>query len=49
LRDRGRIASGMVADLVVLDEDGAASDVMARGAWHVRDGAAVVRGTVENI
>lgn len=46
--DRGRIAEGMVADLVVLDDTGAASDVMARGTWHIRDGAAVVRGTFES-
>ncbi len=48
LHDRGRIAEGMVADLVVLDDDCAVSDVMARGTWHVRDGAAIVRGTFEN-
>ena len=48
LHDRGRIAAGAVADLVVLDDDGAAGDVMARGLWHVRDGAPIVRGTFEN-
>ena len=48
LHDRGRLAEGMVADLVVLDDSGSASDVMARGTWHVRDGKAVVRGTFES-
>ena len=44
-------ASGLVpgsdADLVVLDENGAVRDVMARGRWHVREGRAVIRGTFE--
>ena len=44
---RGRLAEGACADLVVLDEAGRPADVMARGAWHVRDGAAVRRGTFE--
>ena len=52
---RGRVApgpasgagSGGVADLVVLDASGRPSDVMARGAWHVRDGVAVRGGTFE--
>lgn len=44
---RGRIAEGACADLVVLGSDGRPADVMARGAWHVRGGAAVQRGTFE--
>ena len=44
---RGRIAEGACADLVVLDAAGRPSDVMARGAWHVRDGGAIRRGTFE--
>ncbi len=39
---KGRIAVGADADLVVLDEAGAVTDVMARGTWHLKDGAAVV-------
>ena len=46
--DRGRVAAGMTADLVVLGDDGMARDVMARGRWHVREGRAIVRGTFEN-
>ncbi len=45
---RGRLAPGASADLVVLGDDDRPSDVMARGRWHVRDGAAVVRGTFES-
>lgn len=44
---KGRIAVGTDADLVVLDERGAVSDVSAAGVWHVRDGAQVMRGTFE--
>jgi beta-aspartyl-dipeptidase (metallo-type) len=48
LADRGRLAVGGCADLVVLDDDGGAHSVMARGRWHVREHEAVVRGTFEN-
>ena len=44
---KGRIAVGSDADLVALDERCRARDVMARGRWHVRAGAPVVRGTFE--
>ena len=47
LAGKGRIAVGADADLVVLDATGAIQDVMANGAWHVRDGRAVLRGTFE--
>ena len=47
LRGKGRIAPGVDADLVVLGADHRPRHVMARGLWHVRDGAAVVRGTFE--
>jgi beta-aspartyl-dipeptidase (metallo-type) len=47
LTGKGTIAAGSDADLVVLDAAGAVRDVMARGAWHVRGGQAVRRGTFE--
>jgi beta-aspartyl-dipeptidase (metallo-type) len=47
LGGKGRIREGEDADLVVLAEDGTATDVMARGRWHVRNGAVEVLGTYE--
>ncbi len=47
LEGRGRIAIGAHADLVVLDESSAISDVMACGRWHVIDGRPVVLGPLE--
>lgn len=44
---KGEIAIGADADLVVLDSSGGIQDVMAMGQWHVRQGAAIVRGTFE--
>ena len=44
---KGRIAEGMDADFVVLDEHDGVRDVMARGRWHVREHEQVVRGTFE--
>jgi len=47
LRDRGRIAGGMAADLVVLDDDDRICDVMVGGAWHVRSGEQQIFGRFE--
>jgi beta-aspartyl-dipeptidase (metallo-type) len=47
LHKKGRLRTGMDADLVVLDSDGSIEDVMARGRWHVLSGSQVVRGTFE--
>jgi beta-aspartyl-dipeptidase (metallo-type) len=44
---KGYLTVGADADLVVLDEEGAVSDVMARGAWHVMQGRSVIRGMLE--
>ncbi len=47
LRDKGRIAVGNAADLLVLDEQHGISDVMAAGAWHLRDGQQQIFGKFE--
>lgn len=47
LGDRGRIATGRIADLLVLDDEHGISDVMVGGNWHVRDGRSLVRGPFE--
>ncbi len=47
LPQKGRLAAGADADLVVLDETGTPAEVMALGRWHVRAGGAVVRGMFE--
>jgi beta-aspartyl-dipeptidase (metallo-type) len=44
---KGRLSEGADADLIVLDENGAVEDVMARGRWHVLAGQPVVRGAFE--
>ncbi|MBA3258295.1 MAG: beta-aspartyl-peptidase [Gemmatimonadales bacterium] len=44
---KGRLAVGADADLLVLDDAGGVTDVMARGRWHVRGGRTVIRGTFE--
>ena len=49
LARKGRLTTGADADLVVLDEEGRVSDVMARGRWHVQDRRPVVRGTFETL
>ena len=47
LAGKGRVAVGFDADLVALDAAGRADLVLARGAVHVRAGAAVRRGMFE--
>ncbi|MEM7320192.1 MAG: beta-aspartyl-peptidase [Pseudomonadota bacterium] len=47
LRQKGRLAAGLDADLVILDGDLGVRDVMARGNWHVRDQQAICLGTFE--
>ncbi len=47
LTGKGHIAVGADADMVVLDANGGIRDVMANGAWHLRDGRTVLRGTFE--
>ncbi len=47
LHDKGRIAAGLSADLVVLDAQGRVDDVMARGRFVVRGGKVTVPGTFE--
>ncbi len=47
LGDRGRIAAGLQADVVVLDDEHGIRDVMVAGIWHVRDGQQQVFGQFE--
>ncbi len=47
LAGKGRIAVGADADLVVLDDSGKPSDVIARGVPHMRAGELLRRGMFE--
>ena len=47
LERKGRLVAEADADFVVLDESSGVAEVMARGRWHVRAGAPVVRGPFE--
>ncbi|MDJ0777706.1 MAG: beta-aspartyl-peptidase [Gammaproteobacteria bacterium] len=47
LPGKGRIARGGDADLVVVDRHNRIDGVMARGAWHVRDGRQLRSGLFE--
>jgi beta-aspartyl-dipeptidase (metallo-type) len=48
LGDRGRVACGMAADLLVLDDTYGINDVMIAGRWHVRDREQQVLGRFEH-
>jgi beta-aspartyl-dipeptidase (metallo-type) len=47
LRQKGRIAQGLDADLVVLDRANRIDHVMARGSWHLKSGRQLVSGLFE--
>jgi beta-aspartyl-dipeptidase (metallo-type) len=47
LHSKGRIALGLDADMIALDDKLQVQHVMARGRWHVRDGRQVVLGSYE--
>ena len=47
LHQKGRLAAGMDADLVVLDDQNGIRDVMARGAWHRQFGKQQLLGSFE--
>ncbi|MFT5220199.1 MAG: beta-aspartyl-dipeptidase (metallo-type) [Planctomycetota bacterium] len=47
LHGKGRIAVGMDADLLVLDDDHGIDSVMANGRWHIRHGNNLIKGLFE--
>jgi beta-aspartyl-dipeptidase (metallo-type) len=47
LSRKGRVAEGMDADLVLLDEDMGIRHVLALGEWMLRDGKPLKKGTFE--
>jgi beta-aspartyl-dipeptidase (metallo-type) len=47
LKNKGKVAVGADADLVVLDQQGRIRDLMARGVWHVEGGVQQIVGTFE--
>ncbi|MCJ8340117.1 MAG: beta-aspartyl-peptidase [Pseudomonadales bacterium] len=47
LTNKGQIAKGFDADLIVLDQHLQISDVMALGVWHKRQGKVIIKGTFE--
>jgi beta-aspartyl-dipeptidase (metallo-type) len=44
---KGRIESGLDADLVVLKQNHEIDSVMANGSWHIRQGQQLIRGLFE--
>ena len=49
LRHKGRIALGLDADLVLVDDSWMIHHVFAKGRWMVKDGKPIVYGTFENM
>ena len=47
LHDKGTIAVGADADLVVLGENASIRHVMAGGRWHVLDGEVMIKATIQ--
>jgi beta-aspartyl-dipeptidase (metallo-type) len=47
LAQKGNIATGLDADLVVLDEQNQVDGVMARGVWQVKNARQLVSGLFE--
>lgn len=47
LKQKGRLAQGLDADLIVFDDTFGIQHVMARGVWHMRDGNIIQRGYYE--
>lgn len=47
LHQKGHIAEGRDADLVVLDQDNSVANVMARGVWHVKNRKQLLNGLFE--
>ncbi len=47
LHDKGHLAEGADADLLVLDDELNLTDVMARGRWHMRDSRMLLHGNFE--
>jgi beta-aspartyl-dipeptidase (metallo-type) len=47
--DKGRIACGMSADLIVLDDNNKIRDVMLSGIWHVKQYHQSIRGYFEAV
>jgi beta-aspartyl-dipeptidase (metallo-type) len=44
LSGKGRVAAGMDADLLLLDEEDRIRHLLANGRWLVRDGEVIQRG-----
>jgi beta-aspartyl-dipeptidase (metallo-type) len=48
LHRKGNIATGLDADLVVLDQQNRVDGVMARGVWQVKNAEQLVSGLFED-
>jgi beta-aspartyl-dipeptidase (metallo-type) len=49
LHNKGQIAEGLDADLIVLDDKNCINSVMARGKWHVKTGQQLISGLFEEL